>query len=175
MDLVLDRLNAKRVRQGRYMAECPNPAHNDRSPSLSISHGSGGRTLVYCFGGCHLEDILRAAGLAKSDLFDGPPPTREQLAAAEERRAGLEAIRRGHAVADREYFTALRLGYAERASALKRVSAKVMAMADDDPSIEAMTLLLHDLIGEERSFERAIVNDPHDYLPIEKPVPRRSL
>jgi hypothetical protein len=41
----------------------------------------------------------------------------------------------------------------------------------DDSQDSILTELLHDRIAEVRSFDRAIVNDPDDYLPMEKPVP----
>jgi len=51
-----------------WMACCP--AHNDRSPSLSISEGEGGKLLVKCFAGCKQEaviDALRSCGLWPHD------------------------------------------------------------------------------------------------------------
>jgi len=45
------------------------PAHEDRSPSLSVSAGSKGAVLN-CFAGCDTTDILDAIGLTASDLFD---------------------------------------------------------------------------------------------------------
>lgn len=50
---------------GSYGTACC-PAHDDKSPSLSISVGRDGRTLVKCHGGCSQEavlDALRARGL----------------------------------------------------------------------------------------------------------------
>lgn len=68
---VLDRLS--RVRQtapGRWIACCP--AHQDRSPSLSIRELEDGRLLLYDFGGCEVGDVLAAIGLQLSDLFAQP-------------------------------------------------------------------------------------------------------
>jgi hypothetical protein len=53
----------------KHAARCP--AHEDRSPSLSVAEGSDGRALVYCFSGCETRDIIAAIGLTWSDLF--PP------------------------------------------------------------------------------------------------------
>ncbi|BCO30638.1 hypothetical protein TspCOW1_07410 [Thiohalobacter sp. COW1] len=50
----------------RWMACCP--AHDDKSPSLSIRN-TGDRVLVFCFAGCCPEDILTAVGLTWRDLF----------------------------------------------------------------------------------------------------------
>lgn len=52
---------------GNYYACCP--AHDDRSPSLSIGTGDDGRTLLHCFSGCATEAILDALGLTWIDLY----------------------------------------------------------------------------------------------------------
>ena len=56
-------LNAKRVGRA-WLARCP--AHSDRTPSLSITHGHAGKVLVHCFAGCAQADVvaeLRRRGL----------------------------------------------------------------------------------------------------------------
>jgi 5S rRNA maturation endonuclease (ribonuclease M5) len=58
--------DAKKVGPG-WMAKCP--AHADRSPSLSISRGGAGRTLLKCHAGCAPEKIVATVGLKMSDLF----------------------------------------------------------------------------------------------------------
>lgn len=50
----------------RWMACCP--AHDDRSPSLSVRH-TADKVLFHCFAGCDSEDILAAIGLTWRDLF----------------------------------------------------------------------------------------------------------
>ena len=50
-----------------WTAKCP--AHDDRAPSLSISEGADGRTLLKCHAGCATSDILKAMGLQMRDLF----------------------------------------------------------------------------------------------------------
>jgi hypothetical protein len=40
------------------MARCP--VHEDRSPSLSISAGKGGKVLVHCHAGCDQRDLIAA-------------------------------------------------------------------------------------------------------------------
>lgn len=47
------------------------PAHEDRSPSLSVKQGKDGAVL-YCHSGCPVEDVLAALGLTLADLFDRP-------------------------------------------------------------------------------------------------------
>ncbi|MCU0223162.1 MAG: AAA family ATPase [Acidobacteria bacterium] len=50
-----------------FMARCP--AHDDSTPSLSVSNG-GGKCLVCCHAGCSTADIVAALGLSERDLFD---------------------------------------------------------------------------------------------------------
>jgi len=60
----------ERVKQtgpGRWMARCP--AHEDKSPSLSIRETDNGNILVHCFSGCAAADVVAALGLELSDLF----------------------------------------------------------------------------------------------------------
>lgn len=54
---------------GRYMAQCP--AHDDRTPSLGVTHADGA-ALVTCWAGCNTEDVLDALSLSWADLFDEP-------------------------------------------------------------------------------------------------------
>lgn len=57
---------AKRTGKG-FNALCP--AHDDKSPSLSISEGEGRKILLKCFAGCSTDAILNAIGLEMKDLF----------------------------------------------------------------------------------------------------------
>jgi hypothetical protein len=85
----------------RWMARCP--SHDDRNPSLSIGEGRDGRVLVRCWAGCPTEAVLSKLGLRMSDLFDGPPPSPEQVrkAALERAQRDAEALKRraAHAAA----------------------------------------------------------------------------
>ena len=100
-DRILQRLDG--VRQtgaDQWIARCP--AHEDKSPSLSIKQ-AGDRVLVHCFAGCHTGDVLAAVGLDLKDLFDRPlehqgkPLTRYQKRrygqAAEALKALLHEVR----------------------------------------------------------------------------------
>ena len=72
---LLDRLQrVKQAAPGRWIARCP--AHQDRSPSLSIRELDDGRTLLKCFGGCGAIDVLDSLGLTWDALF----PQREKKA-----------------------------------------------------------------------------------------------
>jgi hypothetical protein len=72
---VLARLRARGTEPRRsgagWSARCP--AHDDRSPSLSIASGSDGRVLLYCHAGCRFDEIASALGMATKELF--PPET----------------------------------------------------------------------------------------------------
>lgn len=60
---------AKVKRRGvdQWNACCP--AHDDKSPSLSIRELQDGRVLVHCWVGCSVDEILGAVGLEFGDLF----------------------------------------------------------------------------------------------------------
>lgn len=68
----LDRLEAVReLPNGEYQARCP--AHEDRSPSLSIALGEDDRILIYCFAGCSIDRICRSINFEMSNLFPRKP------------------------------------------------------------------------------------------------------
>lgn len=80
-DKLLSRLDRVRERgRGQWSARCP--AHDDRSPSLSVRELDDGRLLVHCFGGCDVTAVVGAVGLDLADLF----PERDRPAAKAERR-----------------------------------------------------------------------------------------
>jgi hypothetical protein len=56
-----------RARAGKYVAHCP--AHDDGTPSLTVSEGSEGKALVRCWAGCSTENVVLALDLEWSDLF----------------------------------------------------------------------------------------------------------
>ncbi|MFN3562733.1 MAG: DUF3987 domain-containing protein, partial [Chloroherpetonaceae bacterium] len=63
-DLLSKFQNATKSGNG-YKALCP--AHNDKTPSLSITEKDG-KILVHCFAGCSTESVLDAVGLTMQDL-----------------------------------------------------------------------------------------------------------
>ncbi len=79
---LLDRLDGVRAcGPGRWIARCP--AHEDRSPSLSIRELDDGRVLIHDFAGCAATDVLASVGLMLTDLFparlnDHMPQTRDR-------------------------------------------------------------------------------------------------
>ena len=66
---VLNRLDGVRKtgHPSRWIAKCP--AHQDRSPSLSITEADNGAVLIHCFASCGAADVVNAVGLELSDLF----------------------------------------------------------------------------------------------------------
>lgn len=68
---VIDALNARSCRGRGNSWQCP--AHEDRSPSLSIGPRNDGNGIVLtCHTGCDTEDVVTALGLTMADLFDEP-------------------------------------------------------------------------------------------------------
>lgn len=71
-DAILSRVTGiRRTGGSTWLARCP--AHEDRSPSLSIRETREGVTLVHCFAGCHTIDVLAAVGLDWADLYPREP------------------------------------------------------------------------------------------------------
>lgn len=70
-----------------WVACCP--AHNDKSPSMTVKDLADGRVLVHCFAECPTEEILGAVGLTFDALFppkpmgDRIPPVRKPYPAAD--------------------------------------------------------------------------------------------
>lgn len=80
---VLDRLTSladqsKRPRPRRagagWVACCP--AHDDRSPSLSIGMSDAGNVLLNCMSGCAFGDVARALGMTEQELFGDYDPSK---------------------------------------------------------------------------------------------------
>ena len=68
IETLLERL--ERVEQKapeRWMASCP--AHQDKTPSLSIRPADNGGILLYDFGGCDNDAICAAIGIRVADLM----------------------------------------------------------------------------------------------------------
>ncbi|MBK7393823.1 MAG: hypothetical protein IPI64_11085 [Chloracidobacterium sp.] len=59
-------LDKPRKSRGGYMARCP--AHDDKSPSLSVKSADG-KILVHCFAGCTANEIVTSLGLNLFDLY----------------------------------------------------------------------------------------------------------
>jgi len=90
---LMPRLEAVRKSGSGWVARCP--AHDDRTPSLSIREGDDGRILLHDFGGCRLEDICTALALRLTDLFPERNPDPHQWRETQRRRAA-ERARQAH-------------------------------------------------------------------------------
>lgn len=89
---LLPRLKGLRRCGGNWIARCP--AHEDRSPSLSVCERQG-RVLLHCFAGCPTEAVCDALRIRMADLFVEPSVSRKTeppIARAVERQiAGLRS------------------------------------------------------------------------------------
>jgi hypothetical protein len=100
IDAMLSRLEGvKRTGNGIWLARCP--AHQDKSPSLSIREADDNKVLIHCFAGCSAHEIVSAVGLEITDLFPPRPadpsyvgkPERRPFPAADILRAiGFETL-----------------------------------------------------------------------------------
>lgn len=67
-DVILSRLSKVReTGTDRWLARCP--AHDDKTPSLSIRDLDDGRVLIFCHAGCAAPEIVDALALDLRDLF----------------------------------------------------------------------------------------------------------
>jgi hypothetical protein len=71
VEALLSRLEGVRKTHSGWIARCP--AHEDRSPSLSVRELPDGRVLVHCFAGCDVGAIVSAVGLELDALFPPRP------------------------------------------------------------------------------------------------------
>lgn len=70
IDTVISRLDKVKANgAGKWLACCP--AHDDKTPSLSIKEGEDGTVLLKCWAGCTAAEITGAIGLDLRDLFPG--------------------------------------------------------------------------------------------------------
>jgi putative DNA primase/helicase len=67
IDGILGRLESVKRESRGWLARCP--AHDDRTPSLSISEGDNGCVLLHCHAGCTLEAVTAALNMTPADLF----------------------------------------------------------------------------------------------------------
>jgi putative DNA primase/helicase len=67
VERLIELTGAKPNGEKNFLGKCP--AHDDRTPSLSIKEGANGQALVKCFAGCSPAAICAAIGLTVRDLF----------------------------------------------------------------------------------------------------------
>lgn len=72
---LLSKLEQVKGKGDQWIARCP--AHDDRTPSLSIKETGDGTILLKCWAGCGAADVVHAVGLELKDLF--PPSNDHRL------------------------------------------------------------------------------------------------
>jgi hypothetical protein len=68
IESILAQLQRVRKRQPCQWSACC-PAHDDKSPSLSVRETADGAVLLHCFAGCTVAEITAVLGLEMADLF----------------------------------------------------------------------------------------------------------
>ncbi|MEP7366882.1 MAG: CHC2 zinc finger domain-containing protein [Acidobacteriota bacterium] len=112
------------------------PAHNERTPSCSITDANDGRVLVHCFAGCRQIDVI--AALRSMGLW----PEREQTyRTAEEKRQFARRLSMAESLARR-------VSDWQRAKSEALEAAKRLA-GDDEATLElaARASYFHDCLG----------------------------
>lgn len=149
-DEIAQHLHAHRAGPNKWVARCP--AHDDRSPSLSIAAGRDGRTLLHCFAGCAPEAIVTAAGLTMASLFSASmatPVPFQQVASERTRRAAEEQ--------DRRRQCGQLLDQVRRLSrVVDALGRKLAYTADNVPGGDALTKLFHASVERLRAIEAVI-------------------
>lgn len=139
-----DLVQARRTGAGRWKARCP--AHNDRSPSLSIREGENGHVTLYCRAGCSLDAILAALHLVTDDL-SGPQPSPAQQAAIRAAQQACLSAARGE--------RKTRLATLNRVGKLQAVVNELAGTLVRSPENTALARLLHSASDKLRVAEAA--------------------
>jgi hypothetical protein len=146
-------LGARRASADRWQARCP--AHQDRSPSLTITDTREGTILIRCWAGCRTADVLSAVGLSFKDLFAGPPPSPEALREATARQQAQEARARARRFAHGQACD--RLMKLERI--VDELGAQLMRLPEGHPNERELGRLFHSatqMLHEGDDYERGL-------------------
>jgi hypothetical protein len=147
-ELAHHHIRARRVGAGNWITKCP--AHPDRSPSLSIREGRGGRILLRCFAGCQTADVLKALGLAWKDIC-GEPVTPAQAREAAAVWQEQEQHRQKQRVTERVAFDRIR-----KLHAIADELGSRLANDPDAPGSDAVAGLFHQTLDRLREAEAAV-------------------
>ncbi|MBP7748479.1 MAG: DUF927 domain-containing protein [Phycisphaerae bacterium] len=103
---VLEKLkNVRATGPGKWQACCP--AHDDKTPSLSVTEKADGTVLLCCHAGCAQKDIISALSLQPRDLFpaknNGHPVRRGPKVYPSVEAAAQEVARRAKGVVEATY------------------------------------------------------------------------
>jgi putative DNA primase/helicase len=142
---LLDRLGgAVDEESDGYLVRCP--AHEDSHASLRIGLTEGGKVLLKCRAGCKFPDVLKAAKLRASDLFDVEPGNAPRLARADldpvglPERAALALYL--HRAAQALHGAPEALAYAARRFGLDAEHAAALGLGYDDGHLDGGNLVL---------------------------------
>jgi len=135
--------NARCSGRGRWLARCP--AHDDRTPSLSITTGQDGRVLIHCWAGCRTSDILAALGIGWSALFpNGTPPSSAEIARAAREREAEATQRREQRARERARDDRTR----RLEAVLSELSKRLMLLPDGSPNKNALWHLYRETLDK---------------------------
>lgn len=146
-------VDGRAVGRNRFQARCP--AHNDRLPSLSITDGRDGRILLHCFAGCTTDAILSVLRLSRRDLFQGPPPSPEQLAALEVERKATEQRKRAARAAEREAWDKA----CRWEAVVSALGGKLARTSEEALEGDALTRTFHDACARWADAEAAAIKE----------------
>jgi DNA primase len=97
VDVLLSRLSkVKKTGRDKWQACCP--AHEDKTPSLTIRELDDGRILIHCFGGCGACDVMDSLGLEMTELFPERLGEFKQIAQPFSAADALRALTRESAI-----------------------------------------------------------------------------
>lgn len=163
-----------------WMARCP--AHDDRSPSLSINTSKHGKVLVRCHAGCDQRDLI--AALSERGLWDSTG--KSPCGIANKRRKELAAKRDPDAAARTE--AALAIWQASHAAEGTLVATYLRSRGLDLPASPAVrfhaglkhltggiwpamvTLVTHGKTGSAIAIHRTfLARDGHGKAPVDSP------
>jgi len=77
---------------GQYSSLCP--AHNDRSPSLSLTLTED-RILIKCHSGCSIKEVCSGLGIKESDFIKNVDPIQKPKGPLINRKITFRLIQRG--------------------------------------------------------------------------------
>ena len=130
--VILERLKDVRRSGGGWMARCP--AHEDRSPSLSIHEGDG-KILLHCHAGCTIEKIGAALRIKVSELFSKPGKVRSKPRVVREADRQIAGLR--SRLTPRERVLPVTIVYVERNN-LDAGIARALALATEGEIVQAV-------------------------------------
>lgn len=159
-------LGARRSGAG-WIARCP--AHEDRTPSLSIGVSSSGKLLLHCFAGCAFADIIAALPEGANMAHEFEQSRRRSSGRVERVRAAQLIWRNGRSIAGTlaERYLAARAVEAPREADLRFVPLLAHPRGAFAPAmIGAMRTPLGEITGIHRTW---LAEDGDGKAPLEPP------